>query len=150
MPANTSAIFGLTPNVGAVQFGSAALTKSDGSATAIGTDIFKALTAGANGAYVEKIRLSPVATVAATATSGTVHRIYVSSVTSGATTNANTFLIAEVAASSQTADQTTSATFYIELPLNIKLNANWTLLVSTHIINAANTNWTAVAFGMDF
>jgi purine-nucleoside phosphorylase len=135
-----------------VQFGSAALTKSDGSSgvVGIGTDIFKIFTAGANGSFVEKIRLSPVAIVAATATSATVHRIYVSSVTTGVTANTNTFLIAEVQASAQTADQTVTATFYYEIPLNIKLNANWTILVSTHIVNAANTNWTAVAFGMDF
>jgi hypothetical protein len=150
--ANTAPIFGLTPNIGATQFGSAALTKSDGSSgvVGIGTDIFKAFTAGANGSFVEKIRLSPVATAAATATSGTVHRVYVSSKTSGVTANTDTFLIAEVGASAQTADQTVTATFFLEIPLNIKLNANWTILVSTHIVNAANTNWTAVVFGMDF
>jgi hypothetical protein len=151
MPANTSPVFGLTPNVGCITFGATALTKSDGSSvTGIGTDIYKAFTAGTNGSYVEKIRLSPVATVASTANTATVIRIYVSSVTSGITANTNTFPIAEVQAPAQTLDQTTTATFYFEVPLNIKLNASWTILVSTHLVNAANTNWQAVVLGMDF
>ncbi len=152
MAANTSAIFGLTPNIGAVQFGSAALTKSDGSSgiVGIGTDIFKAFTAGAFGSYVEKIRISPEATSAATATTPTVHRIYISSVTSGVTANTNTWLIQEISAAAQTADHSTAAIFFFEIPLNIKLPASWTVLVSTHVINANNTNWNAVVFGMDF
>lgn len=151
MPANTSAIYGLTPNIGRTTFGSTALTRSDGSAvTGIGTDIFKAFTAGANGAFVEKIRISPVATTAATATSATVHRVYVSSLTTGNTANTDTSLIAEIGAAAQTADHSTNATFFFEVPLNIKLPASWTILVSTHVVNAANTNWEAVVFGMDF
>jgi hypothetical protein len=152
MPANTNPIYGLTPNIGRTTFGSAALTKSDGSSgvVGIGTDIFKAFTAGSNGSFVEKIRISPVATAAATATSPTVHRIYISSVTSGVTANTDTTLIQEIGAAAQTADATTTATFFFEIPLNIKLPASWTILVSTHIINATSTNWEAVVFGMDF
>lgn len=151
MPANTSPLFPLTPNVSGIQFGSTALTKSDGSAvTGIGTDIFKAFTAGANGSFVERIRLSPEATTAATATSATVHRVYVSSVTSGNTANTNTFLIHEIGAAAQTADHSTNATFFFEIPLNLKLPAGWTILVSTHVVNAANTNWIAVVFGADY
>jgi hypothetical protein len=151
MSANTQAIYGLTPNVSAVQFGSAALTKSDGSSgvVGLGTDIFKAFTAGANGSFVEKIRIIPVATAAATATNATVHRIYVSSVTSGVTANTNTFLIAEIGAAAQTADHSTNAIFFFEIPLNIKLQTGWFIHVSTHVANATNTNWTAVVFGMD-
>lgn len=151
MAANTSAIYGLTANASGVQFGSAALTKSDGAAvTGIGTDIFKAFTAGANGSFVEKIRISPVGTTAATATTATVHRVYVSSKTSGNTANTDTYLIQEISAGAQTADHSTIGTFFVEVPLNFKLPANWTILVSTHVVNAANTNWTAVVFGMDF
>lgn len=152
MPANTSPIYGLTPNIGRTTFGSAALTKSDGSSgiVGIGTDIFKAFTAGSNGSFVERIRISPVATTAASATAPTVHRIYISTVTSGVTANTDTTLIQEIAAAAQTADQTTTGTFFFEIPLNIKLPANWTILVSTHIINNNNTNWEAIVFGMDF
>ncbi len=145
MAANTSPICVLTPNIGKIAFGATALTKSDGaSVTGIATDIFKAFTAGSNGSYVERIRLSPVGTTAATATTPTVHRIYLSTVTSGITANTDTILIQEVGAAAQTADHSTTATFFFEIPLN------WTILVSTHVVNAANTNWEAVVFGADF
>jgi len=151
MAANTSPIFAHTPNISGIMFGATALTKSDGSAvTGIGTDIFKAFTAGADGSFVEKIRISPVATTAATATTATVHRIYISSITSGNTANTNTYLIQEIGAASQTADHSTAAISFFEHSLNIKLPASWTILVSTHVVNAANTNWNAVVFGMDF
>ncbi len=152
MSANTAPIYPLTPNIGRTTFGSAALTKSDGSSgvTGIGTDIFKAFTAGANGSFIERIRLIPVATTAATATSPTVHRLYVSTVTSGVTTNTDTTLFAEITAGAQTADATVTGIFFFEIPCNFKLNANWTILVSTHIINATNTNWEVIVFGMDF
>ncbi len=152
MAANTATIYPLTPNFGGVQFGSAALTKSDGSSgvVGIGTDIFKILTAGAFGSYIKKVRFIPVATTAATATSPTVHRLYFSSVTTGVTANTNTFLIQEFSAAAQTADATTAGVFFFDVPIELVLNANWTLLVSTHIINANNTNWTALGFAFDF
>jgi hypothetical protein len=151
MAANTTPIFPLTPNISAVQFGATALTKSDGSAvTGIGTDIFKAFTAGAAGSFVERIRISPVATAAATATAATVHRIYVSSKTTGNTANTDTFLIQEIGAAAQTADHSTNGTFFFDIPLNFKLPANWTILVSTHVVNNGSTNWTAVVFAMDY
>lgn len=151
MAANLTPIFPLTPNIGGVQFGATALTKSDGSAaTGIGTDIFKAFTAGAYGSFVERIRISPEGTTAATATAATVHRIYVSSKTSGNTANTDTFLIQEIGAAAQTADHSTNPTNFFEIPLNFKLPAGWTILVSTHIVNNANTNWNAVVFGMDY
>lgn len=152
MPANTSPIFGLTPNIGRTIFGSAALTKSDGSSgvTGIGTDIFKAFTAGANGSYVEKIRLIPVATTASTATNATTIRIYLSTVTSGVTANTDTTLFQEITAASQTVDHATAGIFFFEVPCDFKINANWTILISVGTINANNSNWEAIVFGMDF
>lgn len=151
MAANTTPIFPLTPQVAGIVFGGNALTKSDGSAvTGIGTDIYKVFTAGANGSFVERIRLSPVGTTAATATSATVLRVYVSSKTSGNTANTDTWLIYEIGAAAQTADHSTNATFYFDIPLNIKLPASYTILVSSHVANAANTNWEAVVFAMDY
>lgn len=149
MSANTEPIYTLTPVVSGVAVGGAANTKSDGQGT-IGTDIFKAFQAGANGSYVTRIRLHPVATVAATATTATLLRIFISSATSGATTQANTFLFQEVAAPSQTADHSTSATNFIEIPFGFALPANYTILVSSHVVNAANTSWTAMVVGGDY
>src|SRR6266566_1177651 len=102
VPANTSPVFTLVPNVG-LAAPSAANTKSDGAGT-VGTDIFKAFTAGANGSFVTRVRINPVASAAGTATTATVGRVFYSTVTSGATTNANTFLLGEVTLPSVTAD----------------------------------------------
>lgn len=150
MPANISPIYPLTPNtpVGKV-VGASANTKSDGSGT-IGTDIILIFTAGANGSYIESVRFIPTASTAATATSATTLRLFLSSQTSGATTNANTSLLAEITAAAQTADHSTTAISFFEIALNKKIQANYTLLASAHVVNAANTAWVAVAFGGDF
>lgn len=152
MPANTAPVFVLTPNIGKCLFPTTGLTKSDGAsgASGIGTDMSLAFSAGANGSFVEKIRMSPVATAAATATQATVLRIYLSTVSSGVTANTNTVLIQEIGAAAQTADHSTNATFFFEVPLNIKLPTGYFILVSTHTAPIANTNWEAVVFGGDF
>lgn len=147
---NTKPIYSKLPSINGVAVGGTANTQSGGVGT-IGTDIYKAFTADAtNGSFVSRIRLSPVATVAATATSATVLRIFISNKTSGATTQADTWLFQEVAAPAQTADQTTTATNFIEVPLGFALPPSYTILVSSHIVNAANTSWTATVLGGDF
>jgi len=152
MPANLEPIYSKQGNTGCVARWLPATTanvKSDGVGT-IGTDMLLAFTAGTNGAKMDRIRLAPAASVAATATTGTVGRFYISSVTSGATTNANTFMIAEVALPAQTCDQTTAATSFIDIPLGFVLPAGWTILFSMHHAAAANTSWGAVVFGGDY
>lgn len=148
MAANTNPIYSMQGNTGAVLI-TAANVKNDGTGT-IATDIFKAFTAGAFGAFLQKVRVSLSASVAATATTATVFRVYLSSITAGATTNANTFLWAEVALPAQTADQTTTATNPVEVPLGFALPAGWTVLVSTHHAPAANTSVQAVVVGGDY
>ena len=69
MPANTSPIFTLTPNVGAASV-VAANTRSDGNGT-IGTDIYKVFTAGSNGAFFNTVRFALTASSAATAAAAT-------------------------------------------------------------------------------
>lgn len=152
MPANTQPIYPLTPNIGKCLFPTTGLTKSDGSsgASGIGTDMSLLFTPGANGSYVEKVRFIPVATAAATATQATVLRLYLSTVNSGVTANTNTVLLAEVGAAAQTADHSTNAIFYFEIPLNMKMATATYLLVSTHTAPATNTNWEATCFAMDF
>ena len=127
----------------------AANTSSAGGGT-IGTDIFKFVTADATyGTFVEFVRCIAVAT-AATSTTASVMRIFASSVTSGATTSANTILIAEVAIPITAADNATTAVNSIDIPCNFRLPAGWTLLATNHAAPAANTNWRAIAFGGDY
>lgn len=149
MPANTSPIYSLTPNVGAAA-PSAANTKSDGTGT-IGTDIFKAFTAGSNGAYVTRVRFIPVATAAATTTTATIGRVFLSSLTTGATTGTtNTFLVGEVSLPAVSADHSTAPTNPIEVMVNAAIPSGWTILVTNHSAPAANTSWQASVYGGDF
>lgn len=149
MAANTSPIFTATSNISAATI-SAANTKSDGSGT-IGTDIFKAFTADAtNGSYVSNIRFSLTASVAATASTATVLRVFISNITSGATTNANTHLFTEVAVASQSGANSGTATYQIEIPINRFLPASWTILITSHAAPAANTVWEGVVYAGNY
>jgi hypothetical protein len=148
MPANNNPIYTVTPRVSSVQIG-AVNTKSDGQGT-IGTDTWLAFLSGSNGSYVSKIRLIPGSTVAATATAATVIRVFVSSASTGAVTSANSWLIAEQACASQTADQTTTGVFFFDLPLGFAIPAGYTILCTTHVANVTNTAWQATVFGGDY
>lgn len=146
MPGNTLPIFtrqGLMSGIAVT----AANTRSDGVGT-IATDIFLAFTADAtNGSFVESISIWPQASVAATATTATVARVFASSVTSGATTATNTHPLGELALPSQSADSSTLAVYPLSLTLNLVLPPGWTILVTTHAAPAANTSQKAVVKG---
>lgn len=151
MAANTAPIFTTTPAIGAAVWlpATTANTKSDGTGT-IGTDMLLLETAGTNGSFLNKARFSPCASAAATATTASVIRVYLSTQSSGATTNADTHLIAEVPAPAQTADQTTTATNYIDVPLGFAIPSGISVLFSMHHAAAANTSWKGVVFSGDY
>ena len=93
MPANTTPIFVLTPNMGTARLVAAA-TASNGSGT-----LYPLLTAGVNGSRIDAVRFrnSQVALAASTAM---VHRIYYSATnTSG---SATCILVGEVATAAAT------------------------------------------------
>lgn len=142
MAANQAPIYTLTPKRGKAVWlpATTANTKSDGTGT-IGTDMLLVATAGANGSFLQKVRLHPSASTAATATTATVGRIYLSTASSGAVTSANTALVAEVALPAQTADQTTTATNFIDIPLGFAIAASDSVLFSMHAAAAASTAW---------
>jgi hypothetical protein len=143
--------FSATPNVGQAVWlpATTANTKSDGTGT-IGTDMLKVLTAGASGSFVQKVRATPSASAASTATTATVLRLYVSTVSSGATTSANTTLVAEVACPAQTADVATSAVTPVEIPLGLALKSGQYLLASMHHAAAASTAWHLLGVAGDY
>jgi hypothetical protein len=149
MAANTNPIFTLTPNIGVAQIGATANVKSDGAGT-IGTDMMKAFTAGSAGSYVSRIRFNPWASTAATVTVATVIRVFYSTLTSGTSASTNTYLLYEFAAAAQTADQTVTATFYIEVPLGFAMPTGSFLHCSSHIINNSSTGWVGIVFGGDY
>ena len=151
MAANTAPIFTETPVVGAGIWtaSSTANTSSTGSGT-VGTSMVKLFTSGSDGSFINRIRLSPAASTAASGTTATVARFYISTVTSGATTAADTFMFAEVALSAQTADQTATATSSIEVPCGFYIPTGYFIHMSMHAAAAANTQWTAIVFGGNY
>ena len=153
MAANALAAFTKSGKMGAIELG-AVNTKSDGTGT-IGTDLWLAFTADStNGSYVRFVRFQPTVTTA-TATGGlamaaTTLRVFVSSITSGATTAANTTLWGEVSLTAQTADHNTNSTFPTDVPCNFWLPAGWTILVATHVVANANTKVKALVVAGDY
>ena len=152
MPANTSPIFALTPNIGDVKITTtAALVRSDGSAAnAIGTDQFLAFTAGANGSYVQRVRFIPVSSAAAVNSVATTLRVFLSSVNTGTPTAANTSLLAEISVPIISTANSTNAVTYYEIPLNIAVPTAHYILVSQHIAQTTNQSWQAIVFGGDY
>ena len=149
MAGNATPQFTQNGNIGTPQNVTAANTSSEGGGT-IATDIFKIFTADAtNGSFVEYVRFIPTAT-APTTTTATVGRLFISTVQAGATTNANTHLIAEIVLPAVAADNAASAVNWIDIPLNFRIPAGNTLLVTNHAAPAANSVWKAIPFGGDY
>jgi hypothetical protein len=149
MPANTDPIFTKSVELGSVRI-TAGNTSSDGNGT-IGTDLFLVETADAtNGGFVRKVELMPTASVANTATTATVGRVFISNVSSGATTNANTYLYREVTLGVITAASSSAAVFPQVVVINEGLAAGQSILVSTHAAPAANTAWRATSFSGNY
>ena len=148
MPANTHPIYTLAPVASSQQL-TTGNNRSDGNGT-IGTDMFLVFVASTSGGYVSSIRFMPWATVAGTAVTATVIRVYLSEATVGATTSADTHLIAEISAAAQTADSATVGVYPIELQLNKAIKGGNTVLVSIHTTPAANTGWAATCFGGNY
>lgn len=127
-----------------------ALNASSQGGGTVATDMFLAFAADAtNGSFVERVRLIPTATVATT-TTATVARVFVSSVASGATTSANTFLVAEITLPAIAADNALTAVIPFDIPLGFALPASGTIFVTNAAAPAANTAWRAVVIGGDY
>ena len=158
MAANTTPIFSLTPNVGQVKLGTtSAQVKSDGTSAGTGTDLmYSALASGTNGTFVQRIRFNVVASAAAVNSIATTLRVYLSTVNTsvgsaaGATTSSNTFLLAEISVPIISASNSTNATNYYEVPLNIAIPTGRWILVSQHIAQTTNQNWQATGIGGDY
>jgi hypothetical protein len=148
MPANSDPIYSRRGQIQAVGI-SAANTSSQGGGT-IGTDIFKAFEADAtNGSFVREVRFTLGETTIGTASTAGVMRVFISSVTSGSTTTSNTHLWQEAAVPLQT-PSATAAGAPVCIPLNFMLPAGYTILVTSSVAPAANTQWKATVIGGDY
>ena len=158
MAANTTPIFSVTPHVGQVTIPQTnAVAISDGTSTGVTTQaMYCAFKAGANGSYLNKIRFGITSATAATASTASCLRVFLSTVTAtegavvGATTQANTALWQEIAVPAITADATTAATIYYEVVFNFPIPTGTSVLVCQHVAMASAVFWKAVVLGGDY
>lgn len=151
MAANTVPIFTSVPVIGKGIWtnSSTANTRNDGNGT-IGTSMVLIATGSTDGTFLNRVRFMPTATAAATATTATVIRVYLSTVGSGGTTSADTVCIGEVSAASQTAASASVAATPIDFPLGFAIPSGYYLLFSMHHAAAANTVWEATVYGGNY
>ncbi len=149
MPANTDPIYSRQGLKGSVLV-TAANTSSQGGGT-VGTDIFLAATCDAtNGSFIQRVRWIPTATTP-TATGATVGRVFLSTIASGATTSANTWLWQEIVLPITSADNATAAVNFFDIILGFAIpSGTQTILVTNHAAPAANTAWRAIVIGGDY
>lgn len=141
MPANTSPIFTLTPNIGfANLLAASANTALDGTGT-----VSTVFTAGSFGSMVNSIIVKS-GTTTATSAAGTM-RIWINNGSSNAVTTNNS-LIREFILTANTASAT-AATLNYEFPLNIQLPAGYKINVTVATM-AASTSWQFTCQGADY
>jgi len=132
MVANTAPIFTDIPNIGFAPAITAANTTKDGTGT-----VDLVFTAGADGAFLQKLRIRPKGTNVAT-----VLRVFLNN---GATptTATNNMLFDEIGLPATTNIETTSIVG-LELPMNIALPAGWRVYVTLGTAVAGGYSVTAV------
>lgn len=150
MPANTSPIWTLTPNVSHADILTTAVNVNTTAPGTVGTNCFVAFTSGVNGSYVQKFRFSFVSTTSVISSVATTLQVYSSTVNTGATTTANTDLLAIVQAAAQTVSAVTTAPYQIEIPFSFAIPANRFLLVAQSVAQNTNSNWQGLAIGGDY
>ena len=139
MPANTSPIFTLTPDI---QWAISATTANTTKDLSSGT-IFQVFSAGTNGSYVQRIRFRPLGTNSA----ASVGRVWINN---GSTTNtaANNVLWDEITLPATTVSEVAAQSTY-ELPLNFALPPSYRLYITLGTApNAAG--WDAIVIGGDY
>jgi hypothetical protein len=150
MPANTSPIWTLTPNVGFADITTTTANVNTAAPGTIGTNCFLAFTSGADGSYLQKIRFSFVSTTSVISSVATTLQVYLSTINTGATSAANTDLITQVQAAAQTVSAVTTAPYQIEIPLNFAIPTTRYILVTQSVAQTTNANWQAMVIGGNY
>jgi len=156
MAGNAAPIFSKAGIIGhtSVLNGITALATSNGAAatgvSALTGEMIVAATADVtNGSYIQRIRLRWVASAATTTTAVTV-RLYISTVSSGATLSTNTKCFEEIVLGIQAAASVTIATFPYDIACNFVLPAGSTILASVGAKPAANTEIHITTYGGNY
>ena len=99
-----------------------------------------------NGSFIQRVRFIATAT-APTTTGATVARVFISSVGSGATTSANTFLFQEISLVAIAAASASTAAQPIDIVLGFGIDPGFTILVTNHTAPVVNSAWRAIVIG---
>lgn len=150
MAANTSPIWTLTPNVSGADIATTTANVNTSAPGTIGTNCFLAFTSGADGSYLQRIRFCFVSTTGVISPIATTLQVYLSTINTGATTSANTDLIAQVQAPAQTISAVTTVPFVLDIPLNYAIPAARYILVTQSVAQNTNANWHAIVFGGNY
>ena len=138
MPANTTPIFGLTPNVTKVRVTTANTTRD----LSVTTNSVLSFTAGANGSRVERITFTHVAADQTTASLAAVVRIYIT-----AAAIANPRLYKEIGISAATPTSAIiGATTQLVIPGGIFIPSTQLMYVTISV----NTNFDVITEGYDY
>ena len=150
MPANTSPIFGLTPNVNWTAITNTAVnTGSDGSGV-IGTNLFKAFTAGSNGSFVQKVRYTVTANTSSLTSVATTLRAFISDVGTGAVAAADSAVLGEVSVPAISVANAINATNFYDYPVNFAIPSGSFVLVGQHVAQPTKVAWSAMVIGSDY
>ena len=116
----------------------------------IGTDIYKIFTADAtNGGFVQRVRIQYVAN-ATTASNACVMRLFISSKTSGATTDADTVFYESVTIPATGTLTTTAGNSFYDVMFNFALPASYTILAKITVAQPASCGFVALAIGGNY
>lgn len=140
MPANTSPVFTLTPDVSnnnGTGIGASLLTAT-GDYTGVSANHILEHTAGANGSYVERLRFKAVGSNVVT-----VARIYLNNGSTHTTATNNSFY-GEITLPAVTGTNTAS-TVDIDYPMGVRLASGWTIWVGLGTTVSAGWNCIAIA-----
>ena len=132
MPAGIDPIYVATPKIGFGANLTTANTATDGTGT-----VSTLMTAGTNGAFVEKVLVRHLGTNVQT-----VVRIFINNGSTNATAN-NNRLIREITVPANTLTQT-AASLATDIPINIPLQAGYTLLATVGTTIAAGLALTTI------
>jgi hypothetical protein len=143
MPANTSPIFTITPEV----MWSTNMIAANNTNLSANTNNYLVFSAGTNGSYVQKIRFRQQSTNTSN-TQATVVRVFINN-GGVVTTITNNTLWDEITIAANTVSQTAASANY-ELPLNFALPAGYTIYCTLGSTPTANTGIQATVIGGDY
>lgn len=145
MAANTDPIYSKASDIQSSALINAVNASLYNAAGTIGTDVYKIFQADAtNGGFVQRVRVKYVAN-ATTTSVACVMKFFLSSASSGAVTDATSWLIDEIAIPATSTLTTTAVTPAYEIPLNFPVPAGWTILAKITVAQGANTGFIATA-----